>query len=464
MYSEIRGINIKQLIWKIIFGWKYMLLVATFCAVALVGFKYTSDNKNNEETQNLVKNFTDEQIKNLDSILAQYDRLNYYEKHYEDSVLLKIDTKQYDILEIQYYIESKYTMNLEGDIEKDYTPALVSAYGTFVLNSEYCKDLIDELKLDASVQSVGELTQVNMDKEGAMFKLVISMPTGCTAADMETAVDKIVMEKQNDFLSIGEHTLVKINSSVNRVFSDSLEKKIYDIKNNIYTVRKTIETMKDSLSREQKLYLYNNISYEEYKNEFESAKIVAANIDIKFAIVGVIIGIFIVCAYYLVKEVFSSKLQNEDDIFNLYRIDKVGVIESAGDKKKKFIIDRILMAVKNRNNKNYTIDESIKYIATKVEIICKKNGIDNLVFLETVSNSNKVDILEKISMELKSKGIVIDVIWNILQDCDDLEKTVNVNNVVIIGEIDKTYYSNLEECITVLRQYNVNLLGNIVIE
>ena len=142
----------------------------------------------------------------------------------------------------------------------------------------------------------------------------------------------------------------------------------------------------------------------------------------------------------------------------------MGVIENIGDKKKKFIIDRILMAVKNRNNKNYTIDESIKYIATKVEIICKKNGIDNLVFLETVSNSNKVDILEKISMELKSKGIVIDVIWNILQDCDELEKTVNVNNVVIIGEIDKTYYSNLEECITVLRQYNVNLLGNIVIE
>ena len=73
------------------------------------------------------------------------------------------------------------------------------------------------------------------------------------------------------------------------------------------------------------------------ENEFESAKIVAARIDIKFAIVGVIIGIFIVCAYYLVKEVFSSKLQNEDDIFNLYRIDKVGVIENIGDKKKKFI-------------------------------------------------------------------------------------------------------------------------------
>ena len=121
MYSEIRGINIKQVIWKIILGWKKLLVVSVVCAMVLTGFKYITDSNKYEKAQNIKNTLSDDQIKKLDSILMQYDRLNYYEKYYEDSMLLKIDAKQYDILEIQYYVESKYIMNLEGDIEKDYT-------------------------------------------------------------------------------------------------------------------------------------------------------------------------------------------------------------------------------------------------------------------------------------------------------------------------------------------------------
>lgn len=462
MYSEIRGINIKQVIWKIILGWKWLFTVSVACAVIFAGFKYISDKVDYEKAQNIESTLTSEQIKNLDNILMQYDRLNYYENYYKDSIVLKIDTKQYDILEIQYYIESEYVMNLEGNIEKDYTPALVSAYGAYVLNSEYANGLINELKLKASVQSVRELTQVSMDKEGAIFKLIISVPTGCDAKKLEEAVDKIVLAKQEDFSRIGEHSIRKINSAVNRTFSDALEKKIYDVKNNINSVRNTIETAKSALSSEQKLYLYNNIKYEEYKNEFASAKKLEPVLNVKFTIVGFVLGLFVVCAIYLIKEVFSNKLQNTDDISSLYKINTIGIVRDIEGAKKKFFVDKILLNIKNKKYKNSNNKDILEYIASKVEMICKIKGVNEIAFVTT--EVSELEALEKLNDELKKRNIAYAVLKNILQDANEIKKAKEINNIIIVSELNKSYYSVIEENIMTLRQYDINILGNIVIE
>ena len=95
MYSEIRGISIKQVLWKILFGWKYWIVAGVVCAALLFGFKYKSDNDAYSKEVNKKVELEDEQIKGLESFLMLFDRLHYYEQYYEDTILLKIDTEEY---------------------------------------------------------------------------------------------------------------------------------------------------------------------------------------------------------------------------------------------------------------------------------------------------------------------------------------------------------------------------------
>ena len=468
MYSEIRGINVKQVIWKIFLGWKWLLIGAVVCALLLGGLKYVSDSKVQETPQNIESELTIDQIKKLDNIFMLYDRLNYYETYCKESMLLDIDLNQYDLLEIQYYVDSKYSMNLDEEITKDYTPALVSAYGAYVLNSDYVSAVIELIEIEASVDSVRELIQVSTDKDGATFKLAISMPSGCDASKLEAAVDEVLLAKQEEFLAIGQHSIRKINSSVNRVYSDVLEKKIYELKNNMVLVRNAIEAEKAVLSNEQKMYLYENIQYEEYRNEFAGfgATVVVnqpeATINKKIVVVGFLLGAFIVCAIYLMKEVFSNKLQSVDDISNLYKIDNIGFVRELDAAKEKFIIDRLLLSLKNKKYKNYTNKDIVEYVVSKLQIACKIKEINEIAFVTT--DVYKLDVLETICDELRKKGIVCTVVKDILQDAQGLKKAKEINNVVIVCEINKSYYPVIDENIISLKQCNMNIMGNIVIE
>lgn len=462
MYNEIRGINVKQVIWKIILGWKWLLVAAVAVAVVLTGTKYMMDSKNYENSQNATSNLNSAQIKSLNNILAQYDRLNYFEKYYEDSLLVKIDAKQYDLLEIQYYVNSDYTMNFNEDIEKDYTSALVAAYSGYVMNTEYAQGLIDELKLNVSTQSVRELIQVTIDKEGSMFKVSVSLPNEFDAEKLENAMDKVLLSKVEDFEYIGEHSLDKVNSSVNKTFSEVLEKKIFELRNNTSSVRNSIEVAKGSLSDDQKLYLYNNLPYDEYRNEFISAKATEPSVNTKFVVVGFVLGAFMVCAIYLVKEVFSNKLQNEDDVYSLYGINKLGVCKDIDSDKKKFFVDRLLLSIKNKKYRNCSNDDINKYVASKIEAACKLKNVNDIAFV--VMDVKNISAVEEVCSVLKTKNINCGMVMNILKDAGEFNKAIEKNNVVIVSEIDKTYYSVIEENITVLRQYEANILGNVVVE
>lgn len=463
MQNEIRGIEIKNVFWKIVFGWRYILMIGVLLAALLIGYKYNSDSDAYDMGKNLSDEVNASELKDIENIMSMYDRLNYFENYYEDSLITKLNPQEYYILELQYYVDSEYVFEIEQGSKRDYTPALVSAYGAYALNNEFAEALKNELNVDASIQSIRELTQISTATDSATVKLVVSVPNNWDAEEMESAIDKIMSEKSGELNSVGAHQLEKVNSAVNVTFSDSLEKKIYDTRYNINTVRQSIETYKAGLTDNQKVYLYNNIPYEEYKSEFFVAGPTEPSVNLKFGIVGFILGAFLVCAWYLIKEVFANKLQNEDDIQLVFGVNKLGSVEKKAATKKHFIFDRLLYKIKNKNNVLLSREDQLSYVASGIEIMCNTEQIDNIFLVGSCRKNADTETVTEIVAKLKSKGISCNAIDNIISDGEQLKNVVDTGYVVLTGEIDKSYYKHIEETIRVLHKYNVKILGTIII-
>lgn len=466
MQNEIRGINIKQVIWKIIFGWKKVFLLGVVCSLLLVSYKYMKDTASYNAQKNMGSTISEGEIKKLEDIISKYARLNYLEEYYNDSLVMQLNPKEYNVLEVQYYIDSDYTFNFENDNEKDYTSSVVSAYGTYVTSGYYSEMLKKELDIQASIQSVKELIQVVEDKEGATVKITVSIPNGCDATKLEMAIDKIMNAKKEELEKIGKHNLVKLNSAVAVAYSDILEKKIYDVSSNIAIARSNVEASKSTLTDAQKKYLHENLSYENYRGEFAIGIAVVGepSVNVKFAIVGFILGIFASCAIYLLREVFSNKVQNADDIELVYGIRNIGTLDDKDSEKKKMFIDRMLYNIKNSNEKLMTKSEKVEYVVSNIEIICNKNSISSISLIKNVGKKEELAEVMDVVTALEKKGIKCKVLDNITGNAEQLKNVVSDGNVVIIGKTNKTSYAKLEQEIRLLKQHEINILGSVIID
>lgn len=469
MQNEIRGINIKQLLWKIILGWKKVLLLGIVFSVLLVSYKYMKDKSNSGNNGSVESTISQEEIKKLDDIISKYARLSYLEEYYNDSLVMKLNPKQYNLLEIQYYIDSEYTFDFDNENEKDYTSSLVSAYSAYVTGGNFTELLKNEMNFNTSIQSVKELIQVVDDKEGATIKLVVSIPNDCDSKKLEETIDKIVNAKKTEMNEIGKHDLRKLNSSVNVGYSDVLERKIFDVSSNIVLARSGVEASKTTLTVAQKDYLYENLPYEKYREEFvtnigtNTTANVAPQISKKFMVVGFILGVFVSCALYLVREVLSNKVQNPDDIEIVYGVRKLGII-SREDKKKRLFIDKILLDIKNADTRMMTKEDKEAYVVSNIEIICDKNQLNSVAFIQSMGRQEEAQELKDLAAALEKKGISCKILDNITNDGEQLKTVVADGNAVIVGKLNRTSYAKLEQEIRLLKQYNINVLGSVIVE
>lgn len=461
MYNEIRGINFKKLISKMLLGWKIFVLVGVVVSIIFASYKYLSDKRSTKTVEQYKNEMTIDQTKFLDTIIEEYNMLNYYETYYDNSYLTKLNPNNYQVLRIQYFVDSEYTFSLNEEVGVDYTPALVSTYNTFIVSEQFAEAIKNELNPGKDTAYIKELITVNPKADANVFGFEIIIPEELSGDNVEKVVDEVVNEYSKSLNDIGEHSLRKIEKELFMTYSETTMKKIYNLNSTINTIRTTIETYKAELDSYQELYLYEELSQDKYKQEFATGYQIAttATVNVKYVIIGFIFGIAGVAGGYVCKMIFSSKMQNDEDIETLFGVKTLGKV------------------INNKINKNILVskimykgldvmseEKQIEYLAGVIFNLCRNKEIKELSFVTSNIGDIGKRIITEIANKLETLNIKVYVAGNITQEKDELNNVLDIDNSIIVGNIERSFYSVIDKEIKILELHNSKILGSIVIE
>jgi hypothetical protein len=163
------------------------------------------------------------------------------------------------------------------------------------------------------------------------------------------------------------------------------------------------------------------------------------------------------------REILSGKLQNEDDLEIVYGIKKFGAIEVKDKDSKRFIVDKLLYKIKNINNNMLSNEEQIKYAASAVMLSCQEHNISEICLLQSRKLNTCNEMKDKLIKALKVHNIKCEIVSDIDSDSEGLKKMVSLENVVLFEQLNKSRYTDMENAIKITGQYNVNVLGSIII-
>ena len=170
MENQVREISLRHLFWKVILGWKYLIVCAVLFAILLPGVKYAKDAqayKAAQQPQDTVQEatFTKDEQQQIDDVKSLQILLDKNSAYMQDSILMNIDPYQEHVLELQYYIASDYTYNYSKDNKKDYTSAVTNAYVDYAVNGLNQKEIWDGVNAKAEDKYLAELISASSDSD-----------------------------------------------------------------------------------------------------------------------------------------------------------------------------------------------------------------------------------------------------------------------------------------------------------
>lgn len=458
-----REINLLDLFWEVLLGWRRIICFGILFAVLIGGMKYFMDIRSYRASQNIdleeeKSELKKEEIKKIEDARLIKSRINEYERYQQKSALMQIDPYKKHVLELQYYVKSDYIINYTKDHERDYTSELTSIYCNYIISGEIAQKVIDEAGLTITKEDFQELLSVSQNS--STIYITISFADTAKLEGMGEVLKKILQQKEPELQKIGSHNLELIEESQNVVVDSALIEKKNTIYSNITTLNSQLDTLKAAMSPEQQAILELEIEKMSGENEEEEVP----SFSIKYLILGAIIGGFLVCLWIVCKMIFTAKLQTSEEIRVLYGVRLFGEV-SISDRKKRFlsIIDDKILALKNRKKKKMTADQQIKVLSANIALSCKQRDID-CIYL-TGSEYENVDktILDKMKKELSLKNIKVKEGGSISYDAVSLQSGIEIGHILFVEQTGLSIYDEIYKEINLVKEQHSDILGFVVL-
>ena len=180
------------------------------------------------------------------------------------------------------------------------------------------------------------------------------------------------MQKESEFQEVGSHKLKLLRESKNVIADTDLAEKKNTFSNNIVYMNTQLNALKAGMSEQQLEFLHSENGLDSGDSKTELTK---PGFSKKYAILGVCLGIFMVCVLLAIKRLFTVKLQTPEEIRIFYNERLLGEIAVQPNKKLFLsVIDDKLLAIKNRRRKKLSMEQQIKMTVANIVLSCKQQG------------------------------------------------------------------------------------------
>ena len=318
------------------------------------------------------------------------------------------------------------------------------------------QNVIEDAGLSIDQASLSELLSASQADNSIFIKIICNDEEKMDA--IAESVKTQLKEKESKLQIVGSHKLRLLGESQNAVVDNALVDRKGAISNTISILNTQLGTLKSGMN-EQQLNLLDN----EEENRKDFAKTQVPQFNIKYAILGLGFGIFVICAWIAYKIGFATRLQSSEEIRSQYGVRLAGVIELPFKKKRFFSsLDSAILSIKNRKRKQLTIEHQIGIVSANIALTCRKNGIDCVYMTGSEYENMDTSILELLKAELAARNVQVKEGGNIFYDVESLERGTELGNMLFIEQVNVSIYDEIANEFNLAKEQGSHILGVVV--
>lgn len=462
-----REINLKDLFWSILFGWRQIVCFGLLFAVVLSGVKYLNDTKAYKTAKNSVSDeqqeivLPEEELEKVANARDLQARMEEYQNYLDTSVLMQIDPYEKHTVELQYYVESDYVFNYTEDNQMNYTDAVTAMYCNYIRSGEMSRKVIDDADLSITQEDFSELLTVEPDETS--IYITIGYPDQEKLEAVAGAVKSLLSQKEPELQQIGPHKLKLVGESQNVVIDKGLIERKNTISNNITSLNTQLKTLKAEMT-EQQLNMLNEEQGNETVEENLQETATKPAFSKKYMLLGAFMGIFLVCIWIVFRTIFTARLQNPDEIRSLYGVRLLGEISTPTEKKRFLsVIDDKLLSVKNRRRKKLSTEQQIKVVSANLALSCKQQDIEHIYITGSEYENMDTTVINMLKQELTTQNIQIKEGVNMFYDAASLKEGTEIGNILFVEQQNVSIYDEISNEVNLAKEQNSNILGVVVL-
>lgn len=500
-YDELElSLNIKDLLMQICLKWKAMVLFAIIFAVLFNGislmksYRYvqvyeaenskTAEEKAEEELEQALQDMesakkvlSQREISEAELAKDAYDNLAVQYKncllYSQKSLKMKLDSGNVPTTNLYYVVDNHYQVEYPIMEKRDNLNDIIGALGEKVVNNEVIDSVVEALGGDIDAVYVRELIEVKFVSGGFIVNIVAPDSQDCQlmADVIKKSFDGIVKEVENIY---GDIDVTLISETYDELFDKELMTYQIDRVNSLNNMRNQFFNTVNGLNAEQKTYYYSMLDYDVLKEgdasqqqgEFptiEAEEKVAVNyISVKYIILGLVVGAFLVCCWVGIRYLFTSRIRVVEDLETAFGIPVFGTVKSKRRKSSSWV-DKLIYTVFCGKD-NFSEQDYIRMISAGVRIAAQKRKIQNLFITGTCTEEDVQKLVKELEERLKKDITTVQTGISVIVDPESLEKLSEAEAVVVVEKIGGSRYNDVKNELEKCSINCVPVLGCVVIE
>ena len=425
--------------------------------ILLAGFRYVKDKKNianttvaeSTEKVDVEKIVDDLESDDYNQVMTYVDLTNYRDQnrlYTADAKLMKINPYKVDTVLLQYYVNAE-----DENTRKD----MAAAYLSYISGGSLAADVVENNDLEDSSSDIQELIQCDATglTTGTAFytentntiNMYIYGVDEQDAKDIASYVKESMDAYSQKLSAVAPHTLTLFEEQ----YSVTCATKLVSLKNdrfgNLITYNDRTTSYEGLLSDKQKESAQKIVSAQKENDELEdndetgkTAKkdeTPKASISKKYLVVGAFLGLVLAVVIIVLRYMFDPTIKTSKDLQMFYGTNFIGDVAQA---------DGALLA------------------ASKIINMCSNRQIKKVLIAGKMATENEAAIKEVVDA-VEKKGIVADIIGDILTDADAVQTLEAKSNVVLVEAVRKSKYEDFNQEKALCESLDAQLLGYIAI-
>lgn len=400
-------------------------------------------------------------------------------KYYQESMKMKLDPSCVPTLRLQYIIDNHYEVTYPVINKKDTTQDIISVLAEKVKSESVSNAVAEALDNKVSSAYVQELITTSVDD---------SNQTSVSGND--AFIINIVAEDREECEKIAEIVKNTINENMSTVrevcgeFDIKLtSEQTFETSNkdlmaaqqsaviSLNSLKSSINNLPNGMTDDQKAYYYALLDNSGFmslsttdendanaENRLKVPEVIVPEIqyvNMKYILVGLVLGVLFVCGWIALKYMLSAKLRTVEDITETFGLNVLGVITENG---------RRIPKTFRKPYHNISSEKQLQIIASRIRTVAEKEKMTRIFVTGSAMTDYLKAVSDKMCEKLETNNVVCSVGDSVLYDPLAVENMTNADGVVFVEQIDVSRYDGIAEENQISTQMHMQVMGVIVVE
>lgn len=493
--EEGRTISLKELLEYVLLKWRLLIICVIVFAVMAGGYSYLKSyndtlqarreeqNPDLSQYENGLKDSEIQEVKDsVEDYVSYRETYKKYKEYMGNSIKMQLDANAVPTTKIIYQITGNSELKNIGDTFVEIFPndnvfKQINEKTNWSVNASYINELISVTNSDMATISLGEQSASNILENNGQenepillsIRIISDSQKNCEmmANVVESELNTITAELQEQF---GEFRIQKISESYSEETNKELLSDQQSCINEMNTVSNVIKNIETSLSEQQQTYFLallnsdNGNSATTTDSVYE--EVAGLNyINVKYVILGIIVGIFVFAFYTMCKFLFNRHLLSLNYIKNDLCSPLLEVFVE-DNQKRKFgsCLDKWIRNFFVQKNETFSKDDRLQMLCTNIKVFMRRKNIEEIYLTGSINTSEISQFLQELKGCLNKTKITFVTGNSILYDADSLEVFTEKKGVVFIEQIGKSLNDEIYKELQYCDEYEVENIGFIVLK